>query len=182
MNVMKKLLFALIIILIVIAGGYKLGLKYGSEVVIDKIANQVLSKDEIDQLIEDPKVQKTIEEQLGAGALQNLRKQQPNTGTVPDAVPDAVPNAPDASDLPQTGTNSQLVFATTEEALKFLLTKFSMSELNGFIKMADGGVTTAEKNQIKSALMSRLTPEEYQALKVLGLIELQKRQNSMNSN
>ncbi len=175
---MKRLLIAFIIILIVIAGGYKLGLKYGSEVVIDKIANQVLSKDEIDQLIEDPKVQKTIEEQLGAGALQNLRKEQPNTG----AVPDAVPNAPDASNLPQTGTNSQLVFATPEEALKFLLTKFSMSELNGFIKMADGGVTTAEKNQIKSALMSRLTPEEYQALKVLGLIELQKRQISMNSN
>ncbi|WP_190239879.1 hypothetical protein [Pelotomaculum schinkii] len=178
MNVMKKLLFALIIILIVIAGVYKIGMQYGSEVVIDKIANQVLSKDEIDQLIEDPKVQKTIEEQLGAGALQNLRKEQSNNGTVPDAVP----NAPDASNLPQTGTNSQLVFATPEEALKFLLTKFSMSELNGFIKMADGGVTTAEKNQIKSALMSRLTPEEYQALKVLGLIELQKRQNSMNSN
>ncbi|TEB08163.1 hypothetical protein Psch_01718 [Pelotomaculum schinkii] len=175
---MKKLLFALIIILIVIAGVYKIGMQYGSEVVIDKIANQVLSKDEIDQLIEDPKVQKTIEEQLGAGALQNLRKEQSNNGTVPDAVP----NAPDASNLPQTGTNSQLVFATPEEALKFLLTKFSMSELNGFIKMADGGVTTAEKNQIKSALMSRLTPEEYQALKVLGLIELQKRQNSMNSN
>lgn len=170
---MKKLLFALIIILIVIAGAYKIGIQYGSEVVIDKIANQVLSKDEINQLIEDPKVQKTIEEQLGAEALQNLRKGQPNTGAVPDAA---------MNDLPQTGTNSQLVFATTEEALKFLFTKFSMSELNGFIKMAEGGITTAEKNQVESALMSRLTPEEYQALKVLGLIELQKRQNSMNSN
>lgn len=175
---MKKFLFAFMIILLVIAGGYKLGLKYGSEAVIDKIANQVLSKDEIDQLIEDPKVQKTIEAQLGAGALQNLRKAQPHTG----AVPDAVPNTPDANNLPPTDTNSQLVFTTTEEALKFLLTKFSMSELNGFIKMADGGVTAAEKNQIKSTLMERLTPEEYQALKVLGLIELQKRQNSMNAN
>ncbi|HBC93660.1 MAG TPA: hypothetical protein DCZ10_12400 [Pelotomaculum sp.] len=175
---MKKFLFAFIIILIVIAGGYKLGLKYGSEAVIDKIANQVLSKDEIDQLIEDPKVQKTIEAQLGAGALQNLRKAQPHTG----AVPDAVPNIPDANNLPPTDTNSQLVFTTKEEALKFLLTKFSMSELNGFIKMADGGVTAAEKDQIKSTLMARLTPEEYQALKVLGLIELQKRQNSMNAN
>lgn len=175
---MKKFLFAFMIILIVIAVGYKLGLKYGSEAVIDKIANQVLSKDEIDQLIEDPQVQKTIEAQLGAGALQSLRKAQPHTG----AVPDTVPNTSDANNLPPTDTNSQLVFTTTEEALKFLLTKFSMSELNGFIKMADGGVTAAEKNQIKSALMARLTPEEYQALKVLGLIELQKRQNSINAN
>jgi hypothetical protein len=160
----KKLLFALIIIIILIVGVYKIGIKYGSEAVINQIANQVLSKDEIDKLIEDPKVQKIIEDQLGAGVLQNLRKEQP------------------INNLPQTGTGSQLVFTTKEEAFEFLLTKFSISELNNFINMAEGGITTEEKNQIKSVLSSRLTTEEYQALKVIGLIELQKRPNSIKFN
>ncbi len=172
-DIVKKLLFALIIIIILIVGVYKIGIKYGSEAVINQIANQVLSKDEIDKLIEDPKVQKIIEDQLGAGVLQNLRKEQPNTDTVPD---------PEINNLPQTGTGSQLVFTTKEEAFEFLLTKFSISELNNFINMAEGGITTEEKNQIKSVLSSRLTTEEYQALKVIGLIELQKRPNSIKFN
>lgn len=180
---MKKLLIALIIIIIVVAGGYKFGIKYASDALISQIANEVLSQEEIDKLIEDPEVQRTIEEQLGPEALQNLRKEHPdtagepgaginnpaqtNTGTQPEK------GSPESS--PQRKTDTKLVFSTKEEALEFVLTKFSNSEIKGFIDMAEGGITAQEKEQIKAALMERLTPEEYQALKVIGLIELQKR-------
>jgi PncC family amidohydrolase len=81
---------------------------------------------------------------------------------------------------PSGGKGSGLVFNTAEEALQFLLTKFSRAELNGFIAMAEDGITPEEKSQVKAALLSRLTAEEYQALKVIALIELEKRQHNLN--
>lgn len=169
---MKKFVLALIVISILTAVVYKVGIKYASDAAINQIADQV-SPDEINELMEDPAVQKTIQEQLGSGVPQDWRKEQPDPATIPDTA---------INNVPLTETGNQLVFTTKEEAFKFLLTKFSMSELSGFIAMAEGGVNTEEKNQVKSVLMSRLTPEEYKALKVIGLIELQKRQNSINLN
>jgi hypothetical protein len=67
------------------------------------------------------------------------------------------------------------MFGSREEAMKFLLSKFSMSELMGFAKKAQGGLTPEEKAEIKEAITKRLTPEEYNALKVYAFIELSKR-------
>jgi hypothetical protein len=67
------------------------------------------------------------------------------------------------------------MFSSREEAMKFLLSKFSMSELTEFAKKAEGGLTPEEKVEIKAAITKRLTPEEYNALKVYAFIELSKR-------
>jgi hypothetical protein len=181
------------------AGLYKLGIKYGSDVVVNQIANQVLTRDDIDKLVKDPMVQKAIEDQLGAAALENLLKEQsgseqpgteqPGTDQPGTEQPGGQPGAehPGTETVPnphqpQTETGSQLAFNTKEEAFEFVLTKFSLSELQGFVKMAEGGITAEEKKQAKSALLARLTPEEYQALKVIALIELQKRPNDIYLN
>lgn len=206
---MKKFAVALIVVLVLAAAGYKVGMKYVSEALISKVAGQVLSGEEIDKLVQDPQVKKILKERLGTKAFEDLLKRQPGAGAETGIDPQngAAPgtgNAPESGsgigtgtgadsiagnqNVPGTGNNikpsegkgSGLVFNTAEEALQFLLTKFSRAELNGFIAMAEDGITTEEKNQVKAALLSRLTAEEYQALKVIALIELEKRQHNLN--
>jgi hypothetical protein len=209
----KKFAVALIVVLVLAAAGYKFGLKYVSEAVINKVANEVLTGEEIDKLVQDPQVKKILEERLGTEAFGELLKRQPGAGA--GAAPGGGPEtglgsqngaAPESGsgtgtgtgagsitgnqNVPGTGNNSKpsegkgkgggLVFNTAEEALQFLLTKFSRAELNGFIAMAEDGITPEEKSQVKAALLSRLTAEEYQALKVIALIELEKRQHNLN--
>jgi hypothetical protein len=187
--------------------------------VINKVANEVLTGEEIDKLVQDPQVKKILEERLGTEAFGELLKRQPGAGA--GAAPGTGQgtglgpqsgaatgngNGPEGGsgtgtgtgagsitgnqNVPGTGNNSKpsegkgkgggLVFNTAEEALQFLLTKFSRAELNGFIAMAEDGITPEEKSQVKAALLSRLTAEEYQALKVIALIELEKRQHNLN--
>ena len=215
----KKFAVALIVVLVLAAAGYKFGLKYVSEAVINKVANEVLTGEEIDKLVQDPQVKKILEERLGTEAFGELLKRQPGAGA--GAAPGTGQgtglgpqsgaatgngNGPEGGsgtctgtgagsitgnqNVPGTGNNSKpsegkgkgggLVFNTAEEALQFLLTKFSRAELNGFIAMAEDGITPEEKSQVKAALLSRLTAEEYQALKVIALIELEKRQHNLN--
>ena len=217
----KKFAVALIVVLVLAAAGYKFGLKYVSEAVINKVANEVLTGEEIDKLVQDPQVKKILEERLGTEAFGELLKRQPGAGAGAGAAPGTGQgtglgpqsgaatgngNGPEGGsgtgtgtgagsitgnqNVPGTGNNSKpsegkgkgggLVFNTAEEALQFLLTKFSRAELNGFIAMAEDGITPEEKSQVKAALLSRLTAEEYQALKVIALIELEKRQHNLN--
>jgi hypothetical protein len=68
------------------------------------------------------------------------------------------------------------MFESRTEATKFVMSKFSMSEISSFAQMAQGGLTTEEKAEIKSIVQSRLSTEEYEALKIFGLIELSKQQ------
>ncbi|OPZ75162.1 MAG: hypothetical protein BWY80_00266 [Firmicutes bacterium ADurb.Bin456] len=206
---MKRLAVGLIVLLVIAVAGYKAGIHYVSQEVINKVAGGVLSSEEIDRLVQDPQVKKILTERLGAKGLEDLLKNRPGaagTGTGPQAglnssngavsgTGNASGDGPGTADSSSTGSNAagtgatggapkdpdgRLVFKTAEEALQFLLTKFSRAELSGFAAMAEGGVTPEEKSQIKAALMARLTPEEYQALKVIGLVELQKRQQARN--
>lgn len=66
------------------------------------------------------------------------------------------------------------MFESRAEATKFVMSKFSMSEISSFAQMAQGGLTPEEKSEIKSIVQSRLSAKEYEALKVFGLIELSK--------
>lgn len=63
---------------------------------------------------------------------------------------------------------------TRQDAIHFLLTKFSVSELLNLKKMAQDGLTSDEKNKIKEVLKSRLNDEEYNAIYILLLTEVNK--------
>lgn len=174
---MKKWIIGIVILAVLGGAGYKVGMNYASEKMINQVAEQVLTKDEVNQLLNDPAVQQSIKEQAGTEALAQLQQQigttkQSSTGQTVDAAPQS-----EASSSPKTAGSNQensVAFTSKEEALKFLLSKFTMEELKGFAGQAQGGLTAEEKASIKSELLSRISPEEYQALKVLGLIELSK--------
>lgn len=58
---------------------------------------------------------------------------------------------------------------TKQQAIDFMLTKFSIVELLRFKKMAQDGLTSKEKDTIKRILKSRLTDEEYNTIRVFVL-------------
>jgi len=164
--------------------GYKWAISYASDRLVEQVTKDMFTDDEVNELMKEPAIQKALEEQLGAvksptdlatdsaGASQEAGQSSPDT-PAPSGSKDGSGGSTSASTVEKQG---QHPFSDKEEALKFLLTRFSMSELKEFVSMASGGVTAEEKKEIKEALLGRLSPEEFQALKVLGLIELKKRQ------
>lgn len=148
---MKRLVIALVVIVILIGAGYKAGFKYVSEVIMNKVTDKVLS---------------------GEGDGQQPARDSQAQDAENENDPDTVNN-----NEPLKNADGGLVFDTAEEALLFLMTKFSKSELKGFLAMTEDGLTAEEKNQIKAALLARLTPEEYQALRTIGIQESQRNPN-----
>ncbi|PZD97722.1 hypothetical protein DNH61_00190 [Paenibacillus sambharensis] len=71
-------------------------------------------------------------------------------------------------------SKKELTLLTKEEALQLLLKRFSIGELRGFMAMAEGGISDEEKETVKSSLKSKLSAEEYEALKLLALMEISK--------
>jgi len=63
---------------------------------------------------------------------------------------------------------------TRQDAVKFLRTKFSISELLGFKKMVQDGLTAQEKAELKSIFQSRLSDQEYDAVYNFVLSEINK--------
>lgn len=173
---MKKGIVALVIIAILGFGAYKVGMNYMSKKMIDQVTEQVLSKEEIEKMMQDPDIQQTLQEQIGEQGLQKIQLQveggAPKEPAAHQTESQQGTGAKTESSVPS--EKNKRVFSSREEALSFLLSKFSMNELKGFAAKAQGGLTSEEKIEIKSELMSRISPEEFEALKVLGLIELSK--------
>ncbi|UNL85806.1 hypothetical protein [Priestia koreensis] len=71
--------------------------------------------------------------------------------------------------------SSSLRFKTREEATRFVLSKFSASEINKIRTLMQGGVTADEKAYIKNLVFSRLSKAELDSLKAFSVIELSNR-------
>lgn len=68
--------------------------------------------------------------------------------------------------------SSTLPFETKEQAVKVLIKKFNISELQELQSKAQSGLTAEEKQQLLSDIEGKLTEEELLALKVLAYKEL----------
>lgn len=68
--------------------------------------------------------------------------------------------------------SSTLPFQTKEQAVRVLVKKFNVSELQELQSKAQSGLTAAEKQQLLNDLEGKLTDEEMLALKVLAYKEL----------
>ncbi|WP_078409163.1 hypothetical protein [Priestia abyssalis] len=105
-----------------------------------------------------------------------------NTDEKPSSVKEEQNQSANASEKSSSGkeqtsesdNSERPMFESRAEATKFVMSKFSMSEMSSFAQMAQGGLTSEEKTEIKSIVQSRLSAEEYEALKIFGLIELSK--------
>ncbi len=163
---MKKWLISIVILGGLGYFGYQYTMSYLSDRMMDQVAQEILNPDEVQELLKNPEIQEAIKKYGGSDALESLQKQAPMTE-------EKLTRAPSAS--PESGA-VQPVFSSREEAMKFLLTKFTMAELMDLAALAQGGLTAEKQAQVKNDLLSRLTPEEFQALKVFGLIELSRKQ------
>lgn len=70
--------------------------------------------------------------------------------------------------------SSTLPFQTKEQAVRVLVKKFNVSELQELQSKAQSGLTEAEKQQLLHDIEGKLTDEEMLALKVLAYKELSK--------
>jgi flagellar basal body-associated protein FliL len=137
---MKKLLIAIVILVVLGFAGYQFVISFASDKMIDQVAEHVLSGDEAEQLLNDPGVKKWVEQ-----------------------------------DMYETSTDD-LPFHTKEEALKAVVKKFSIGELNELKNKITNGIDAQEQEEIKSILEEKLSPEEMEALKIIALKELKNRQ------
>lgn len=64
-----------------------------------------------------------------------------------------------------------LPFATKEEGLKVIISKFSPGELKDLAQIAKNGVSEEEKEQLITTYKERFTEDEVKALLIIGLAE-----------
>ncbi|WP_066067125.1 hypothetical protein [Neobacillus soli] len=173
-----------ILLVVVVIGmvGYEVGIKYASQKVVNEIAGQLTDKD-IAGLLKDPTVQQSIENEIGSDQKDKLLKKYSldskaaNGNQEKTVKATAVSNKENKVTIqhPLVKKTPRLKFRTKEEVTKFLLSKFTMNELSALAKKAEGGITPAEKAEIKNTVLKRLSAEEYEAVKTFAFIELSKR-------
>ncbi|WP_309122346.1 hypothetical protein [Paenibacillus sp.] len=163
---------------------YKPAMNYVSTLVMEQVSDKLLTEQEVNELLQEPEIQRIVKEQLQevpavpVTSASNEEADAAGAEAVSEAASDAPPAAPSAPDAETSDDGSKSTLGTREEATKFLLTRFSMTELNGFASMAGGGLTAEEKQVIKEKVLERISPEEFEALKRLAVIELAKKQQA----
>lgn len=186
---MKKWLIGLCIVVILGFTGYKWGMSYISGKVMDQIADQIIAPEEIEELKQDPEIKKIIEQNFTPEEVQKIydkpaasakpatKEAVPASAAVTAAPASAAPasKAPAASSSPADSSEKVM---SKDEAMSFMLSKFAMSELKALAEKASDGLSDAEKAEIKSKLLTKLTPEEFEQIKLAALMELMKRDAS----
>ncbi|MCQ6264523.1 hypothetical protein M1K46_02430 [Fictibacillus sp. WQ 8-8] len=82
----------------------------------------------------------------------------------------------DGGDLDALAKQKDLPFHTKEEALKTVIKKVGMKDLKDMKNKALDGVSPEERREIEATLNEKLSPKEMEALKLVALKEIKKRQ------
>ncbi|CAM3330999.1 hypothetical protein PALU110988_16785 [Paenibacillus lupini] len=183
-------LLAIIIVLGVIGfAGYKIGFHYLSNKMMNEMADQILTTDEVEAFKKDPAVQKLIADNskyFDKKAVEAIQGSTPAAANDSDKNTEQSGKSDSSSTGQSTGTkeetkpadkpsnNDQLVVKTKDEAADLLLSKFSMKELTGLADKAKDGLTPEEKQSIKETLLNRLSTEEFNSVKIIALMEIMK--------
>ncbi|WP_336776287.1 hypothetical protein [Paenibacillus sp. MMO-58] len=189
-----RLLTLIVIVGVIGFAGYKIGFHYLSNKMMNEMADQILTTDEIESFKKDPAVQQIIADnskyfdKKAVEALQGSISTEAGNGGKAEGTSEVKPDKSGSSsgntasggkedtkpaDKPSTG--GQLVVKNKDEAAQLLLSKFSMKELTGLADKAKDGLTPEEKQSIKETLLSRLSPEEFNSVKIVALMEVMKR-------
>lgn len=157
---MKKWIITLSILVVVGYVGYQYAYQYVTDRVMDEVVEQMIDSDEVDKLLSDPEVQQLMAESLSAEDVQDAVANSGIAGDTPASDPTATPSG------------KELVVKNKDEAIKLILDKFSIGELKDLATNAKG-MSKEEQEQ----LLSRFTDEELESLKIIGLMEVEKRKN-----
>lgn len=172
--VLSKWTMIFLIIGIIGFTGYRIGFTYISGKMMDQLADQMFTAEEIEEWKNDPQLQ-----QLLADHADFFDKA---ASDAPSAPPATAPPSQTGGDQPPAAPVDQvqevpagLAVSTKEEASKLLLSKFSMAELVSLADKARDGLSDTEKTEIKDTLLERLTDDEFEAIKIIAIKEISKR-------
>ncbi|CAH1193275.1 hypothetical protein PAECIP111893_00422 [Paenibacillus plantiphilus] len=157
---MKKWIIALSILVVAGYFGYQYAYQYVTDRVMDEVVEQMIDSDEVDKLLADPEVQQLMADSLSAEDVQDAVEKSGIGGDT------------QAPDTPNTPSGKKLVVKNKDEAIKLILDKFSIGELKDLATNAKG-MSKEEQEE----LLSRFTDEELESLKIIGLMEVEKRKN-----
>lgn len=68
--------------------------------------------------------------------------------------------------------SENMAFSTKEEATKVIATRFTVGEIRDFTQKASRGLTSGEQVELEAMVMDRLTPDEIEALWMVGIYEI----------
>lgn len=180
----KGWIVAAIVVLLLAGGGY-IGVQYGKKFIADRIMDevihQVMQDAEVQRLMDDPEVRRALREAVAAEDLERLRNEI--GGKLESGGSGRGAGDPDDG----TGAGSSaagggsLPIASVEEAEALVLEKFSLGEIRRYAAMAGDGLTEEEMRQIREEALSRFTEEEWRALRLIALVEAERR-SSAHSN
>lgn len=159
---MKKWIIALSILVVAGYFGYQYAYQYVTDRVMDEVVEQMIDSDEVDKLLADPEVQQLMADSLSAEDVQDAVEKSGNGNGADTQAPDT----------PNTPSGKKLVVKNKDEAIKLILDKFSIGELKDLATNAKG-MSKEEQEE----LLSRFTDEELESLKIIGLMEVEKRKN-----
>ncbi|XEC95249.1 hypothetical protein AB6A23_01320 [Paenibacillus tarimensis] len=161
--------------------GYKVALTYVSDKLMERFTEQFMDDRHIEQLANDPNIRKIIEDNadrfdketiasLGI-SIPAMSGENGNSAAEDDTVQSEGQETATTTDSPK------LVVTTREEATKLLLDKFTVKELSDLAGMAASGLDSAKLEQIQSKLLSELTEEEFESIRIVALMEVMKYKN-----
>lgn len=158
----KKILIALTVVIVFIAGVASVALYKIGDMVFDEVIDTQIA--ELEQTIADPAAE-----------------------TPAPIAKDPIPSTTSTTAQPEDKTDA--VISVTKEKLeevkdsvaptdkmsaaKLVLNKLSQSDISNLTKLAAGGITPEEKEEVKAIVYSRFTPEEIEEIKALYIKYMQ---------
>lgn len=162
-------------------GGYA-GYTYSVHVIADKLSTQLLAEAEGNQQwleqSELPALQMSSGEASLDKAANSDKSEKSSSNTAPADSSMQEGNVPSkvTTSAASTGSNAEASterkgneqaassFGSKQEAVKFVMSRFSAGELNKLRQMASGGLTSEEKSELKKIAYSKFTAAEIAAV------------------
>jgi hypothetical protein len=180
---MKKWLIGTAITLVVVGSGGYFGYNYFMNMAANKLS-QELTKDiqqdpqlsqELDKITSS---QKAVAGSPGKESLASLPSQETkqNSTTLPAATQQQVdnqqsntstnnPSQGSSTAISQEQKSASVQFDSKQDAVKFAMSRFSLSEINEIRQLASGGLTPEKKAELKKIAYSKFSPEEINAVR-----------------
>lgn len=193
---MRKMLIAAAVVLLLLGGGGYAAWQYGEKIiadrVMDEVIEQVMRDEEVRRLLDDPEVRRALREAVAEEDLERLRGElgaklgsasdgisgggsvgSGGSGSEPAGGPGGVGEVGGLGAAE--GADGGLPIASIEEAEALVLEKFSIAEIRRYAAMVRGGLSEEEKLRIRDEALSRFTEDEWRALRLIALIEAERR-------
>jgi hypothetical protein len=162
------IIFSSVFILLIIGGyaAYQYMLNRAAEKISHTITSDKKLMEQIQQQVGDiGNVRKKLQSELGnSNSLSNTDKSNGLTSSE-NAINNKGQAQGKASSKQQaSGKGHHVAFSSKQEAIRFIMSRFSLEEMNRFRQMASDGLTEEEKQELKNIAFSRFTPQEIDAV------------------